>query len=377
MSATSKAVAVVNPYDAKAPENQLANVRPDAKAIALRSELGKLLLNNESEFAVMARAAGVEPEGPVLQLIAAARKKPEILKCTEPSIMTFMFDVITLGLVVGRGVFPVPVNHGQGRDREKRLEAWVGYVGAKELACRGGAIRDCWADVVFEGDDYVFTSAPVPMVTKHVKGPNYGNMKKALKAYATLLYPGHLTRSKEFTRDQIEAFRKKNRGDTTAASSPWVTNTQDMWQAKAILHTTKDLPRKSEAFAHAMAILDRQASDALPSEGRVALPAGGEVSAAADPEPEEAVEMEEVLEPQEMALGVAITIPVTLKGGKVRMMGELRNSGVEAVLAWAREKLESDPESVPLTRIAEAAARVLKARHAGEHPEPPKPAEIG
>ena len=357
-----------DPYTEEGQRLAVAPHQVNEHALALRSKLGKLLLTGSSEFKVIAAAAGVPAERLVLELIAVARKKPEILECTEDSIMTFMFDAAKLGLMIGRGVFPVPVNHGQGRDREKRLEAWVGYKGSKELAMQSRAIRDVWAEVHFEGDTFEFERAPVPRVKLHGAGIHFGDMKKALGAYATILLPGtgNVTRSKYLTRDEIEALRSKNRGNTTASSSPWVTSTKDMWMAKAILQITKDLPQNPR-LAYLQALDER-------SEGPAGLDPAQEVQPAAAERVEDPEEtpVDEAREPEPMPLGVASVIGVRMQGGAIRMLSEMRNTGLEAVRTWARAGLERDPDSASLQRIAEGCTVVLDARAAGTAKEPPK-----
>jgi phage RecT family recombinase len=340
----------------------------DEHALALRSKLGKILLTGQSEFKVIATAAGIPAERLVLELISVARKKPEILACTEDSIMTFMFDAAKLGLMIGRGVFPVPVkNRKRGT---VSLEAWVGYKGGKELAMTSGAIRDCWAFVVFEGDLYEKELAPVPRVVNHVPGPNAGNMAKAIEVYGTALLPGagNQTRSVFLSREAVEKLRKKNRGDTTAPDSPWVTSTEDMWKAKAILQLTKDMPQNPR-LAHLQALTARfeldPAREVQPAPDAAALPAGSPVE-------EEELPAEPVEET--MSLGKAGAITVTLQGGETRMLSELRNSGLESVRSWARKKLEADEENPSLLRIAEGCTVLLDARAAGTLREPPKKA---
>jgi recombinational DNA repair protein RecT len=362
------------PYSEEGQRLAPAPHQVNERALAMRSRLGKLLLTGESEFKVIARAARVPAESLVLELISVARKKPEILECTDDSIMTFMFDAAKLGLMIGRGVFPVPVNHGQGRDREKRLEAWVGYHGAKELAISSGAIRDCWATVHFEGDDFEIVEAPIPNVIRHKGGPHVGDMKFALGVYATLLYPGGRTRAKYFPRAKIEEYRTKNRGNTTSATSPWVSNTAEMWLAKAILHATSDLPRNPR-LAHLQRLVERdEVPEGLDPADEVQPPAAAAPSPAPAPDPVEEAELADP--PAPMALGVAESLPITMKGGAVRMLRELRSDVLERIREQARDRLEADPENADMRRIAEGCSVVIEARAAGITHEPPRAPQV-
>lgn len=263
MTAPKTGLAVVDPY-ADVKENRPAPVTPDRLALAQKTKVGRMLLSDDSPFYALARAANVPAEAMVLELASAVSKNPDILTCSEASIMGFMLDAAKLRLTIGRGIFPVAL--------KGKLEGWVGYKGAKELAMRSGAIRDCWANVVYEGDEFKFHLAPVPHVLPHNPGPNHGKMEKAIGVYATLLYPGGTTRAKYFTREKIESYKAKNRS-ASGNSSPWATNPEEMWCAKAVLHTVNDLPHSSPEIAHLGTMLEREsARDDAP-----ALSSGSEI----------------------------------------------------------------------------------------------------
>jgi recombinational DNA repair protein RecT len=261
---TAVAVTTPDPYDATAQQNQLARMTTPTNAgehhlaLARKTKLGGMLLAENSAFYAFASAAGMNPAMMVMELGAVVAKKPEIAGCTPASIIGFMLDAAKLRLSIGRGIYPVVIPKDKGKETEEtRLEGWVGYKGAKELAMRPGAIRDCWGTIHFEGDDFESVEAPIPMVTRHVFGPNRGKMDKALGAYATLLYPGGRTRAKYFTREKIESYRKRNPTNSWK-SSPWVTSEEEMWMAKAILHAVNDLPHNSPELAHLAAMIERE-----------------------------------------------------------------------------------------------------------------------
>jgi hypothetical protein len=227
--------------------------------------------------------------------------------------------------------------------------------------------------VHFEGDRFEMEEAPVPRVTVHVRGPNFGKMECALGVYATLMYAGagQVTRSRYFTKAKIEAYRKKNRGNTVSSASAWVTATEEMWMAKAILHTTKDLPQNPR-LAQLQRLIERQEGP-MGLDPQNELPTGAAALPAGDPPAEaEEVPAEEQEAPVGMSLGVAESLPVRMSGGVTRMLGELRNRGLDSVREWARKKLDGDPENPSLRKIAEGATVILEARAAGTAKEPAK-----
>lgn len=352
-----------DPYEVH-PQNMLAPVRPNPMALAQRTPVGQMVLKPESQFLALAQAAGLNPASFVLELAAVATKKPEILRCSEDSVVAFLLDAAKLRLTIGRGIYPVPI--------KGKLEGWVGYKGAKELACRGGAIRDCWAAVRFEGDEFEMEEVPIPTVTRHRYGPHRGNMAKAVGVYATLLYPGGRTRHKYFSREKILAYRNRNPSHSKS-DSPWKTAEEEMWLAKAILHTVSDLPHSSPELGHLRQMLEREEAAALPAPGREELPRGGpSTTVEAEVTIDEGVQSSAAEPPQAMPLEVALEYTVRGKNKQPQRLAELRNSALEAWLDWARKKLDADPDSEKLQGIANACARVLEARRSGEHQEPAK-----
>jgi hypothetical protein len=172
-----------------------------------------------------------------------------------------------------------------------------------------------------------------------------------------------------------------------------------MWKAKAMLQLTKDMPQNPRS-AHLAAMQARQ--EELPADpgDRAALPSGPEVTASAtiapssspatgdgsaDSDPAAArsdasetrgaaeTDAPEVdAERAALSLGEAQVITVKTTGGNIRMLSEFRTSGLERLLTWAREGLDTDPLSERLQRIAEGCRLVLEARARGDLTEPPK-----
>lgn len=377
MSSGRSLPATVDPYDHAAPENQLPVHRADERKLAMRTALGALVLDSGSEFVALARASGIPAERLVLELTTVARMRPEILRCTRDSIMTFLLDVATTGLAIGSEVYPVPIKHNRGRPNEElRLEAWPSYQGLRTLAIATGAVRDIWAQVVYTGDDFVFARAPIPHVARHNEGEHFGDMTHARAVYASAVFPGGVVRSVLLSKERIDELRARNRGDTTKADSPWVTHPEQMWQAKATKVLAKTLPRNPR-LAHLIRMEERLEGVAAPP-ARAAIGDGSSTDAREGPAG--AASADEDLPPDEpevempgapMALGAAEALLVQLQGGRQRRLGELRNRGLESVRAWARKRLEEDPESRPLQRIAEGCTVLLEARADGRAKEPP------
>lgn len=226
---------------------------PKTTAVAIKTDedLRSFLMARSAEFALIAKAAGVEAEVLVAELVGMARKNPDILKCTPESIVTFMYDCAKTGLVIGRGCFAVPVkDHGT-----PKLECWIGYKGARELVVYGRGARDVFSYVRFDGDFFEETLGTYAGIT-HKPGPNFGDMSKAVGVYAVAVISQTVRRHRYLSKAQVERLRKLNKANTASPSSPWVAHTEAMWKAKAILALCKDLPGNPR-LAAALEVLQR------------------------------------------------------------------------------------------------------------------------
>lgn len=243
------------------------------RAVALKTDydLRDFLTARQGEFALIAKASGVEAEVLVAELVGAARKNPQIMDCAPESIVTFMYDSAKTGLVIGKGCFAVPVK----KRGVLNLECWIGYVGAREVVKYAGAARDIYAYVVFDGDPFEEILGTFSEI-RHRPGPNRGKMEKAIGVYAVAVISQTIHRHLYLSRADIQKLRDMNRGDTTRSDSPWVTNEEQMWQAKVILKLCKTLPanpRLAARMAHALALMDRdEAPEAPPEVTAVAAP---------------------------------------------------------------------------------------------------------
>lgn len=224
---------------------------PTAVAIRNEVDLRNFIVDRAGDFVALAKAAGTTPEAIAAELVSAARKNPQVLQCEPDSIMNFLYDAAKTGLIIGHGLFPVPVK----KKGVLQLEGWIGYKGMRELVIYGRGARDIYAQVVYDGDPFEEILGMYPDI-KHAKGPHHGDMRFAISVYAVAVISQTVRRHVLLTKEEVDALRKLNRGDTTRSDSPWVTNPKAMWKAKALLTLAKDLPRNPR-LAAALAIAGR------------------------------------------------------------------------------------------------------------------------
>lgn len=240
-----------------------------AVAFSTDEQLREFLTARQGEFAMIAKASGVEVASLVGELVGVARRKPDILKCTPDSVINFMYDSAKLGLIIGHGCFPVPVR--DNRAGVTNCECWIGYKGMKELVIYGRGARDIFAQIVYDGDEFEEILGIYPDI-KHKPGPHFGDMEHAIGVYAVAVISQTIRRHRYLPKSEIEKYRKMNRSDTTASSSPWVAHPASMWKAKAMLRLTSDMPRNAR-LAHAYAVIERNEGGIAPASTPSALPA--------------------------------------------------------------------------------------------------------
>lgn len=316
---------------------QRAPEKTRAVTVSTGEELRSYLTERQGEFAMLAKAARVEPEELIAELVVAAKRNPDILSCSPESIVAFMYDAASTGLIVGKGCFAVPI-----RDKGTlKLECWVGAHGMRQLATIAGGVRDVFAQIVYEGDEFEEILGLYPDV-KHKKGPNYGNMKKAIGVYGVLAISQSIRRHVYLTRERVEALRKMNRADTTSPRSPWVSHEQAMWEAKAVLAVCKTAPRNAR-FAHALALTERNENLRLTADGLEPLGPDKEVAPPSAPAPVEAVPVKAAAPAfeEEPAQAPEITLPNwrahPLAGKK---LSEVSTDDLGALYSQLREALD-------------------------------------
>lgn len=82
----------------------------------------------------------------------AVHETPDLAKCSLPSIALALHKVARLGLVIGEGVYLVPIKGS--------CEVWPGYKGLMQLAMESGLCRSMIPHVVYDTDvfEYEFGS---------------------------------------------------------------------------------------------------------------------------------------------------------------------------------------------------------------------------
>jgi len=194
--------------------------------------------------------------------LTALRTNPDLMHSDPASFLACVMQSAQLGLEPNSPLglaYLIP-----RRDRDTggtTCTLQIGYQGMLELARRSGQILSIEADVVYEGDRFLFEKGDNPRI-EHVPGDE-DDPKKITHAYAIArLKDGGIQRA-VLTRRKIERARAANR---SPRRSPWDTHFDEMARKTAIRALYKMLPKSAEMAAAA-------AIDEAPEIGRSQLAA--------------------------------------------------------------------------------------------------------
>jgi len=128
----------------------------------------KGLLDSQSKGIAMALPRHVTPERLIKTMLVAANRTPDLLQCTQASILETINRAAELGLDLSGTLgeaYPVPFNNrikwkdANGREQEmwaKQCQLIIGYRGYAKLARQTGEIKRIEADVVCANDTFTF-----------------------------------------------------------------------------------------------------------------------------------------------------------------------------------------------------------------------------
>jgi recombination protein RecT len=260
----------------------------------------------------------VTPDRLIKTMLVAANRNPDLLLCTQASIVETIQRAAELGLDLSGTLgeaYPVPFNNKirftapNGQKQEmwvKQCQLIPGYRGLAKLARQSGEIKRIESEVVYQKDefDYVKGTAFRLVYRPHLqddRGP-------ALGAYSLAEFKDGGLQADFMTVGEIERIRKisKSGADkkTGAPIGPWRDHWPEMAKKTVFRRLAKWLPLSSDKFAQAIEAdnVDVDLEDLMPTvevvtnrvddlieklEAKGAEPeAGSEVEGAAD-EPEE------------------------------------------------------------------------------------------
>jgi recombination protein RecT len=203
-------------------------------------------------------------------VLSCVARTPSLLECTQGSILLSVMQAAELGLEIGGllgEAYLVPFNtkikDANGREHwEKRAQCIPGYRGLVKLARQSGEVlrieaRAVWDDEMFDVELGLHSDL------KHK--PNLRTRKedaKVVAAYAIARFRDGCEQFDVMTIGELEVIRKRAKEKNRGASSPWDTDTVEMYKKTILRRAAKLWPLSAEKYRKA-AELDAE-HDELP-----------------------------------------------------------------------------------------------------------------
>lgn len=206
----------------------------------------------------------VTPDRLMKTLLIAVNRQPDLLLCTQESILESISRSAELGLdisgTLGEG-YLVPFNNKIKAKRQDGTveEKWAkqalfipGYRGLVKLARQSGELKSVDCDVVYEKDEFEFERGMSP---KCRFVPNFREKDRGavLGAYVVFMLTDGAVQMDFMTKAEIEKVRQKSKAKD---SLMWTDHWNEGAKKTVIRRGSKLLPMSSEKFVAAIAASD-------------------------------------------------------------------------------------------------------------------------
>jgi recombination protein RecT len=207
-------------------ESKALTIRDRLQSPALMAELGKVLPKH------------LTPERMARVAMTAITRTPLLADADPASFFRCMLDLSAMGLEPdGRRAHLVPFRNNKRNCIEVQL--MIDYKGLVELVYRSGCVANIHADVVRDGDLFVYDLGDVQHHVPHFLRRDADKPKDAGKVYAAYcratLKDG-TNKTEVLSLDEIEGIRKRSRA---GQSGPWVTDWNEMAKKTAFRRVSK------------------------------------------------------------------------------------------------------------------------------------------
>ena len=168
------------------------------------------------------------------------RQTPMLARCTPESFLGALLTASQLGLEPGPTGDAYLVPFRDSKTGEYNVQFIPGYRGLIRLARNSGQLRDIWAEVVCENDEFDYNLGLHRDLTHK---PNKGERGKPVYVYAAAELSDGGRPFVVMTRDEVEAIRKRSKA---ASNGPWVSDWSAMARKTAVKQLAKWLPLSAE-----------------------------------------------------------------------------------------------------------------------------------
>lgn len=187
----------------------------------------------------------MSPERMMRVAMTCLTKVPKLAECTPESFMQCLLSLSQWGLEPdGRRAHLIPYKNNKTNTHECTLI--IDYKGLVELAYRSGVVKTIHADVVHEGDIFVYSLGEIKDHTPWAFRVDAGKPKeqgKVVAAYARIVMTGDVCKCEVMTAQEVEAIRMRS---IAGQSGPWKSDWAEMAKKTAFRRASKWLPLSAE-----------------------------------------------------------------------------------------------------------------------------------
>jgi recombination protein RecT len=189
-------------------------------------------------------------------LMTAVNRQPELLKCTQSSILESVSRAAELGLEVSGTMgeaYLVPFNNRVGNEWYMQATLIPGWRGLAKLARQSGEIRRIEAEVVFEND--LFRYRKGSEFTLVFEPDLAGDRGDPIGAYALVEFKDGGVQAEFMPVRDIESIRKRSKSGSDEngnAIGAWKSDWGEMSRKTVFRRLAKWLPMSNERFARAL-----------------------------------------------------------------------------------------------------------------------------
>ncbi len=253
-------------------ETAKAKQQTDVKAVATRRQqvdtVRDLIARYEDKFAKVLPTM-IPPQRLIEVTMTEIGRTPDLLKCTQASLIGCIIQTAQLGLLPGLigEAWLIPFRNNRRNTTECTLI--LGYKGLLKLAFNSGEIAAVQCEVVREKDSFDYQYGTEGYI--HHRPSDDEDPGAMTHAYALIHMKGSRVPTWEvFNRAKVMKAKKSSRA-AASGSSPWSSHEDEMWTKTVLRHVCKRLPASIERVATAVA-LDERADAGIPQELRVFAP---------------------------------------------------------------------------------------------------------